>query len=81
MFGLERVLRPKSIAAIGGLQAGRVVEQCKLMGYEGARSGPCIRTQPEAEVHGVPAYKSRRADLPGARRTPRLSASTAMLTD
>ena len=32
---LERVLRPKSIAAIGGLQAGRVVEQCKLMGYEG----------------------------------------------
>ena len=29
---LERILRPKSIAAIGGLQAGRVVEQCKLMG-------------------------------------------------
>ncbi len=34
-YGLERLLRPKSIAAIGGLQASRVVEQCRLMGYEG----------------------------------------------
>ena len=59
---LERVLRPKSIAAIGGLQAGRVVEQCKLMGYEGD-IWPVHPTK--AEVHGVPAYKSV-ADLPGA---------------
>jgi acyl-CoA synthetase (NDP forming) len=59
---LERVLRPKSIAAIGGLQAGRVVEQCKLMGYEG-EIWPVHPTK--SEVHGVPAYKSI-ADLPGA---------------
>ena len=32
---LERLLRPKTIAAIGGLQASRVVEQCRLMGFEG----------------------------------------------
>jgi len=59
---LERVLRPKSIAAIGGLQAGRVVEQCKLMGYE----GEIWPVHPaKAEVHGVPTYKSV-AELPGA---------------
>ena len=59
---LERILRPGSIAAIGGLQAGRVVEQCKLMGYEG-EIWPVHPTK--TEVHGVPAYKSV-ADLPGA---------------
>jgi acyl-CoA synthetase (NDP forming) len=59
---LERILRPESIAAIGGLQAGRVVEQCKLMGYEG-EIWPVHPTK--TEVHGVPAYKSV-ADLPGA---------------
>ncbi|MCP4982585.1 MAG: hypothetical protein GY935_19080, partial [Gammaproteobacteria bacterium] len=52
---LERVLRPKSIAAIGGLQAGRVVEQCKLMGYEG-QIWPVHPVK--SEVHGLPAYKS-----------------------
>jgi len=58
---LERVLRPKSIAAIGGLQAGRVVEQCKLMGY----AGEIWPVHPsKSEVHGVPAYKSLQ-DLPG----------------
>ncbi len=35
MSGLERLLRPSSIATIGGLQASRVVEQCRLMGYAG----------------------------------------------
>ncbi len=59
---LERVLRPKSIAAIGGLQAGRVVEQCKLMGYEG-QIWPVHPVK--SEVHGLPAYKSI-GDLPGA---------------
>ena len=59
---LERVLRPKSIAAIGGLQAGRVVEQCKLMGYEG-EIWPVHPSK--AEVHGVPAFKSV-TDLPGS---------------
>ena len=58
---LERVLRPKSIAAIGGLQAGRVVEQCRLMGFE----GDIWPVHPnKSEVHGVKAYKSI-ADLPG----------------
>ena len=58
---LERVLRPKSIAAIGGLQAGRVVEQCRLMGFE----GDIWPVHPsKAEVHGVRAYASI-ADLPG----------------
>jgi acyl-CoA synthetase (NDP forming) len=59
---LERVLRPKSIAAIGGLQAGRVVEQCKLMGYEG-EIWPVHPTK--TEVHGLKAYPSV-ADLPAA---------------
>ena len=59
---LERVLRPKSIAAIGGLQAGRVVEQCRLMGYEGD-IWPVHPTK--TEVHGVPAFRSL-ADLPAA---------------
>jgi len=58
---LERVLRPKSIAAIGGLQAGRVVEQCRLMGFEG-QIWPVHPSKPE--VHGVKAYASI-ADLPG----------------
>jgi len=58
---LERVLRPKSIAAIGGLQAGRVVEQCRLMGFE----GDIWPVHPlKKEVHGVKAYASI-ADLPG----------------
>jgi len=59
---LERVLRPKSITAIGGLQAGRVVEQCKLMGYAG-EIWPVHPTK--TEVHGLKAYSSV-ADLPAA---------------
>ena len=59
---LERLLRPKSIAAIGGLQAGRVVEQCQLMGYQG-EIWPVHPTK--KEVHGLPAYPSVE-DLPGS---------------
>lgn len=62
MSGLERLLRPKSIAAIGGLQAGRVVEQCRLMGYEG-EIWPVHPTK--TEVEGLPAFASI-ADLPGS---------------
>lgn len=62
MSGLERLLRPKSIAAIGGLQAGRVVEQCRLMGYEG-EIWPVHPTK--TEVEGLPAFVSI-ADLPGS---------------
>ncbi|MFT5221446.1 MAG: acyl-CoA synthetase (NDP forming), partial [Gammaproteobacteria bacterium] len=62
MSGLERLFRPKSIAAIGGLQAARVVEQCQLMGYQ----GDIWPVHPsKAEVHGVKAYASVE-DLPGA---------------
>ena len=60
--GLERLLRPKSIAAIGGLQAARVVEQCRLMGYEG-EIWPVHPTK--TEVEGLPAFASI-ADLPGS---------------
>ncbi len=62
MSGLERLLRPKSITAIGGLQAARVVEQCRLMGYEG-EIWPVHPTK--NEVEGLPAYASV-ADLPGS---------------
>jgi len=62
MSGLERLLRPKSIAAIGGLQAGRVVEQCRLMGYEG-EIWPVHPSK--TEVEGIPAFASV-ADLPGS---------------
>ena len=62
MSGLERLLRPKSIAAIGGLQASRVVEQCRLMGYE----GEIWPVHPnKKEVEGLTAYASV-ADLPGS---------------
>ncbi|MFV2031487.1 MAG: acetate--CoA ligase family protein [Gammaproteobacteria bacterium] len=62
MLHLERLLRPKSIAAIGGLQAGRVVEQCQLMGFEG-EIWPVHPSK--SEVGGLPAFASVEA-LPGA---------------
>ena len=62
MSGLERLLRPKSIAAIGGLQASRVVEQCQLMGFEGD-IWPVHPTK--TEVGGLPAFASVE-DLPGS---------------
>ena len=62
MSGLERLLRPKSIAAIGGLQASRVVEQCQLMGFE----GDIWPVHPsKTEVGGLPAFASIE-DLPAA---------------
>jgi acyl-CoA synthetase (NDP forming) len=61
MSGLERLLRPKSIVAIGGLQASRVVEQCQLMAYQ----GEIWPVHPEkTEVRGIPAFKCVE-DLPG----------------
>ena len=62
MSGLERLLRPKSIAAVGGLQASRVVEQCQLMGFEGD-IWPVHPTK--TEVGGIPAFASVE-DLPGS---------------
>jgi acyl-CoA synthetase (NDP forming) len=62
MSGLERLLRPKSIAAIGGLQASRVVEQCQLMGFE----GDIWPVHPsKTEVGGLPAFASVE-ELPAA---------------
>ena len=59
---LERLLRPRSIAAIGGLQASRVVEQCKLMGFDG-EIWPVHPTK--SEVEGFPAFASIE-ELPGS---------------
>jgi acetate---CoA ligase (ADP-forming) len=59
---LSRLIRPKSIAVFGGKEAGRVVEQCRKMGYEG-EIWPVHPTKDE--VHGYRAYRSV-ADLPAA---------------
>jgi len=62
MSGLERLLRPRSIAAIGGLAASRVVEQCQLMGFKGD-IWPVHPTK--KEVGGLPAFASVEV-LPGS---------------
>ena len=62
MSGLERLLRPGSIAAIGGLAASRVVEQCQLMGFKGD-IWPVHPTK--KEIGGLPAFASVE-DLPGS---------------
>ena len=62
MADLERLFRPKSIAAIGGLQASRVIEQCQLLGYE----GEIWTVHPnKEEVRGLRAYKTIE-ELPGS---------------
>ncbi len=62
MSRLERLLRPRSIAAIGGKFADRVVEQCQLLGYE----GDIWPVHPsKTEVHGLPVYPHIE-DLPSA---------------
>ncbi|MBR0555033.1 acetate--CoA ligase family protein [Ciceribacter sp. L1K23] len=57
---LDRLIRPKSIAVFGGKEAGRVVEQCRKMGYAGD-IWPVHPTK--EEVHGYRCYRSV-ADLP-----------------
>lgn len=59
---LNRLIRPKSITVVGGKEAGRVVEQCKKMGYQGD-IWPIHPTKDE--VHGYKCYRSV-ADLPAA---------------
>ncbi|MFI0847800.1 acetate--CoA ligase family protein [Mesorhizobium sp. IMUNJ 23232] len=60
---LERMLRPKSVAIIGGGAFGtNVVKQCLKMGFAGD-IWPVHPTK--AEVEGVKAYKTV-AELPGA---------------
>ena len=57
---LSRLVRPRSIAVIGGREAARVVEQCDRMGFAGA----LWPVHPErATVAGRPAFRSV-AELP-----------------
>jgi len=59
---MERLLRPKSIAVIGGKEAAEVVRQCDRMGY----SGEIWPVHPnKTEVGGRPVFKTV-ADLPAA---------------
>src|SRR5450432_463468 len=59
---LSRLLAPRSIAAIGGAWAERVVEQCQKMGF----AGEVWPVHPSKDtVLGLKAYRSV-AELPGA---------------
>lgn len=59
---LTRLWKPRSICAIGGREAARVVEQCRRMNF----AGPIYPVHPSAgEVHGLPCFRSV-ADLPEA---------------
>ena len=59
---LTRLLSPRSICAVGGREAARVVEQCRRMGF----AGPVYPVHPaRAEMAGIPCYRSV-ADLPEA---------------
>jgi acyl-CoA synthetase (NDP forming) len=62
MHRLERLLRPKSIAVFGGVQAAAVVKQCLKMDFAGD-IWPVHPTKDE--VAGVRAYRSV-AELPSA---------------
>ena len=57
-----RLLRPRSIAVIGGLAAARVAEQCDRMGFDGA-VWPVHPKQ--NRIAGRPVFRSV-TDLPGA---------------
>ncbi|MEX0922495.1 MAG: acetate--CoA ligase family protein [Rhodovibrionaceae bacterium] len=59
---LSRLLRPRSIAVIGGLEAAEVVRQCDRMGF----TGEIWPVNPKREsIEGRPCYASV-DDLPGA---------------
>jgi acyl-CoA synthetase (NDP forming) len=61
MRDLARLLRPRSIAVLGGGWAVNVVEQCRKMGFR----GPVWPVHPtRTEVGGVSAFSSL-AELPG----------------
>lgn len=59
---VSRLLRPDSIAVLGGRQAEDVIRQCQRVGFEGA-IWPVNPNR--AEMSGLPCYKSV-DDLPGA---------------
>lgn len=63
MSRLDRLLRPRSIAVIGGgVWCANVIEQCRKVGFQG-EIWPVHPTKPE--VGGLPAYPSIE-DLPSA---------------
>lgn len=63
MFRLDRILRPKTIAVIGGgFWCENIVRECRKIGFD----GPIWPVHPtRADLNGVPAYASVE-DLPGA---------------
>ncbi|MEM6624557.1 MAG: acetate--CoA ligase family protein [Pseudomonadota bacterium] len=62
MTDLSRLLRPRSIAVIGGSWARAVVEQCRFMGFD----GPVWPVHPtREELAGVPCFRTIE-DLPCA---------------
>lgn len=61
-FDLSRLLRPRSIAVIGGKPAAEVIRQSRRMGF----AGDIWPVHPQHEtVEGLPAFRSV-AELPGA---------------
>ena len=62
MSRLERILRPKSIALIGGgFWGDNIIRECRKIGFE----GPIWPVHPKRkEINGVPTF-SRIEDLPG----------------
>ncbi|MBW8724239.1 MAG: acetate--CoA ligase family protein [Inquilinus limosus] len=61
-FDLSRLLRPRSIAVIGGKPAAEVIRQSRRMGF----AGEIWPVHPQHEtVEGLPAFRSV-AELPGA---------------
>jgi acyl-CoA synthetase (NDP forming) len=62
MPDLKRLLRPQSIAVVGGKPAAMVIQQCRLMGYE----GDIWPVHPsKAEIEGLPTFQTIE-DLPAA---------------
>lgn len=62
MADLKKLLRPRSIAVVGGKPAVMVIKQCRLMGYE----GDIWPVHPsKTEVEGLPVFHSIEA-LPEA---------------
>ncbi|PVZ42545.1 acetate--CoA ligase family protein [Pseudomonas sp. CC120222-01a] len=58
---LSRLLRPQTIAVIGGTEAARVIEQCQKVGFK----GELWAVHPsKTEVNGVSCFRSV-AELPG----------------
>ncbi|MCC5983787.1 MAG: acetate--CoA ligase family protein [Rhodobacteraceae bacterium] len=60
MNALDRLLRPRSVAVMGGGWAANVIDQCRRMGFQG-RIWPIHPTR--AEINGTPCI-ARLADLP-----------------